>query len=156
MPASTPPPVDVAHLCRGLAHWIRSTRQTLGLSQQQVADAAHLSQGAVSRLESGRHLDAPLVSYAKTLTVLCRATAPLAVRTPFVHHLCAAAACLDPVTQAPPPALTDPDLARLLHAFLALSPATKLAVLSLAEALSPPPPRPAPAPAPVKTPAALL
>lgn len=44
----------VEELERQLGHQVRSVRRTRGLTQQQVADLANTSLGAVKNLESGR------------------------------------------------------------------------------------------------------
>lgn len=46
-----------------LARWSAQCRTALGLSQEKAATAAGISQGGVSRLESGKCLNIPLVSY---------------------------------------------------------------------------------------------
>src|SRR5262245_25196597 len=45
----------------GLGRQARRVREFLGLSQEQVARLAGVSQGAVSRLEAGRGLATPLL-----------------------------------------------------------------------------------------------
>lgn len=35
------------------AAWVRAARETLGLTQQQLADALHIRQPTVSQIESG-------------------------------------------------------------------------------------------------------
>ncbi len=58
---------------RGLGRQLRRVREFLGLSQDQVARLAGVSQGAVSRLEAGRGLATPLVVVLKVHVVLTRA-----------------------------------------------------------------------------------
>ncbi len=58
---------------RGLGRQLRRVREFLGLSQDQVAQLAGVSQGAVSRLEAGRGLATPLVVVLKVHLVLSRA-----------------------------------------------------------------------------------
>jgi transcriptional regulator with XRE-family HTH domain len=70
---------------------IRRTREFLGLSQEQVARLAGVSQGAVSRLESARGLATPMLIVLK-------------VQLAIVHHL----RKLDP-------AILDPELRRALE-----------------------------------------
>lgn len=48
---------------RHLASWVRECRLLLGVSQQTIARACGVSQGAMSRLESGRCLSIPLGTY---------------------------------------------------------------------------------------------
>src|SRR5262245_18227552 len=52
---------------------IRRVREFLGLSQDQVARLAGVSQGAVSRLEAGRGLATPMLIVLKLHLVLARA-----------------------------------------------------------------------------------
>jgi len=58
---------------RGLGRQLRRVREFLGLSQDQVARLAGVSQGAVSRLEAGRGLATPLIVVLKVHLVLTRA-----------------------------------------------------------------------------------
>src|SRR4029078_3091732 len=51
----------------------RRVREFLGLSQEQVARAAGVSQGAVSRLEGGRGLSTPFVGIMKITLALAHA-----------------------------------------------------------------------------------
>jgi len=50
----------------------RKAREFLGLSQEQLARAAGVSQGAVSRLEAGRGLATPLLIVLKLNLVIAR------------------------------------------------------------------------------------
>ena len=50
---------------RGLGRQSRRVREFLGLSQEQIAKLAGVSQGAVSRLEAGRGLATPLLVVLK-------------------------------------------------------------------------------------------
>jgi transcriptional regulator with XRE-family HTH domain len=60
-----------------LGRRIRRVREFLGLSQDQVARMAGVSQGAVSRLEAGRGLATPMLVVLKVHVVLTRALAQL-------------------------------------------------------------------------------
>ena len=60
-----------------LGRRIRRVREFLGLSQDQVARMAGVSQGAVSRLEAGRGLATPMLVVLKVHAVLARALARL-------------------------------------------------------------------------------
>jgi len=62
---------------RDLGRRIRRVREFLGLSQDQVARMAGVSQGAVSRLEAGRGLATPMLVVLKVHVVLSRALAQL-------------------------------------------------------------------------------
>jgi transcriptional regulator with XRE-family HTH domain len=65
--------VDWREWMRGLGRQLRRVREFLGLSQDQVARLAGVSQGAVSRLEAGRGLATPMVVVLKVHGVLTRA-----------------------------------------------------------------------------------
>src|SRR6058998_3492144 len=65
--------VDWREGMRGLGRQLRRVREFLGLSQDQVARLAGVSQGAVSRLEAGRGLATPMVVVLKVHRVLTRA-----------------------------------------------------------------------------------
>ncbi len=56
---------DWAGWMRGMGRYTRRLRQLAGLSQEQLARRAGVSQGAVSRLEAGRAINAPLVVVMK-------------------------------------------------------------------------------------------
>jgi transcriptional regulator with XRE-family HTH domain len=53
--------VDWASWMTGLGRNVRRARELSGLTQQQLAERAGVSQGAVSRLETGRGLATPLL-----------------------------------------------------------------------------------------------
>lgn len=55
---------------RGLGSKVRRTREAIGLSQSELAVAAGVSQGAISRLETGRGLATPLLVVLKTAIAL--------------------------------------------------------------------------------------
>ena len=62
---------------RELGRQFRRVREFLGLSQDQVARLAGVSQGAVSRLEAGRGLATPMLIVLKVHLVLARALGQL-------------------------------------------------------------------------------
>src|SRR5436309_2752394 len=62
---------------RELGRRLRRVREFLGLSQDQVARIAGVSQGAVSRLEAGRGLATPMLVVLKVQVVLGRAIGEL-------------------------------------------------------------------------------
>lgn len=62
---------------RALGRQNRSIREFLGLSQEEVARRAGVSQGAVSRLEAGRGMSTPLLVVMKVGRVLFEAMAAL-------------------------------------------------------------------------------
>ncbi len=53
-----------------LGRKVRQTREAMGLSQSELAAAAGVSQGAISRLETGRGLATPLLVVLKTALAL--------------------------------------------------------------------------------------
>src|SRR5438093_1248346 len=65
--------VDWARWMRGLGRHGRRVREFLGLSQEQLARHAGVSQGAVSRLEAGRGLATPMLVVLKITLALRRA-----------------------------------------------------------------------------------
>lgn len=65
--------VDWPRWMRGLGRQNRRVREFLGLSQEQLAKLAGVSQGAVSRLEAGRGLATPMLVILKINIVMVRA-----------------------------------------------------------------------------------
>jgi transcriptional regulator with XRE-family HTH domain len=66
-------PIDWPRWMRGLGRQARRAREFLGLSQEQLAALAGVSQGAVSRLEAGRGLATPMLVVLKINLALTRA-----------------------------------------------------------------------------------
>jgi transcriptional regulator with XRE-family HTH domain len=62
---------------RELGQRFRKTREILGLSQSQLAELAGVSQGAISRLETGRGLATPLLVVLRTSLALRRSAEKL-------------------------------------------------------------------------------
>ena len=60
---------------RGLGRQARRVREFLGLSQEQIARLAGVSQGAISRLEAGRGLATPLLVVIKLNVAMRKALA---------------------------------------------------------------------------------
>ena len=58
--------LDWSSWIKGLGKQARRVREFLGLSQEQVARVAGVSQGAVSRFEGGRGLATPLLVVMKS------------------------------------------------------------------------------------------
>ena len=65
--------INWAEWMRTLGYQVRRVREFLGLSQEQLAKAAGVSQGAVSRLEAGRGLATPLLVVLRIHRTLHRA-----------------------------------------------------------------------------------
>jgi transcriptional regulator with XRE-family HTH domain len=61
----SPNGVDWARWMRGLGEQVLRAREFVGLSQEQLARVAGVSQGAVSRLENGKGLATPLLVVTK-------------------------------------------------------------------------------------------
>jgi transcriptional regulator with XRE-family HTH domain len=72
-----PVSIDWPRWMRGLGRHKRRVREFLGLSQEQLARLAGVSQGAISRLESGRGLATPLLVVMKLNAALKRASATI-------------------------------------------------------------------------------
>jgi transcriptional regulator with XRE-family HTH domain len=62
---------------RGMGRYTRRLRELAGLSQEELARRARVSQGAVSRLESGRAVQTPLIVVMKINTAMRQALAAL-------------------------------------------------------------------------------
>src|SRR5512143_1415297 len=69
------PNQDWREWMRGLGRQARRIREFLGLSQEQIARQAGVSQGAISRLEGGRGLATPLLVVVKLNVAMRRALA---------------------------------------------------------------------------------
>src|SRR5215471_16950266 len=65
--------LDWSSWIKGLGKQARRVREFVGLSQEQVARAAGVSQGAVSRFEGGRGLSTPFVGIMKINLALAHA-----------------------------------------------------------------------------------
>lgn len=72
MPSTEPTAngIDWASWMRGLGEQVAHIREVLGLSQDQLARLAGVSQGSVSRLENGRGVSTPLVVVTKICSAL--------------------------------------------------------------------------------------
>lgn len=66
-------PIDWSRWMRALGRQGRRAREFLGLSQEQLAEFAGVSQGAVSRLEAGRGLATPMLVVLKINLALTHA-----------------------------------------------------------------------------------
>jgi transcriptional regulator with XRE-family HTH domain len=72
-PSAPEQSIDWARWMRALGRQGRRAREFLGLSQEQLAALAGVSQGAVSRLEAGRGLATPMLVVLKINLALTRA-----------------------------------------------------------------------------------
>jgi transcriptional regulator with XRE-family HTH domain len=136
---------------RQVGRQTRLSREFLGLSQDQLARMAGVSQGAVSRLEAGRGLSTPLLVAAKIHVAVVKAVAaldPTILNPDLRQHL--ENLRQDPTFAAffaeTPPA--DPELEEIVRLYRRIPDSdrgTFLAVVSAASAsLAPPPARPTP------------
>jgi transcriptional regulator with XRE-family HTH domain len=112
---------------------VRHLRHLLGWSQHDLAERAITSQGAISRLESGHHLDVPFRTIILTLRALEQGarTASLSIVQP-TRSLLDFAAGLDPSYAL---ARIDPELGRLIRAYQSMSPPHQLALVAFVTAL---------------------
>jgi|SRR5262245_31605803 len=106
----------------------RLMRESLGLSQVEIADAAGTSQGAISRLESGKHVDLRFIGVVNVIRALAAAVPYVQTAvSPTVQVLLAIADNLPPLA-APP---LDPELATFLRAYYALPATTRKTCMRL-------------------------
>jgi transcriptional regulator with XRE-family HTH domain len=69
---SAPAQIDWREWMRAHGQQVRRLREFLGLSQEQLAKLAGVSQGAVSRLEAGRGLATPMLVVMKITLAIVR------------------------------------------------------------------------------------
>jgi transcriptional regulator with XRE-family HTH domain len=117
--------IDWARWMRDLGAQVLRVREFLGLSQDQVARMAGVSQGAVSRLENGRGTATPLLVVTKICSALRQALAHMdpALLSAEARRILASGMSLPDVRSpflAPSPA-HDPGVEELLRAYHRLS-----------------------------------
>ena len=111
---------------------VRRVREVLGLSQEQLARLAGVSQGAISRLEVARGLGTPLLVVVKVQAALAAGLRALGSAIPTEAQDALSLPPLDGATPTVPPITRDPaldELLRLWHALPERQRATALAVL---------------------------
>lgn len=117
---------------KGTAQTVRELRGLLGWSQETLARQARLSQGAISRFETGLLEGVPLLTAVKLLTTLAAGAQAVALPlSPAARELLSFGALF-----AHPVVLTGPleaDLVQLIHAFHQLPEEPRKAVLRLIE-----------------------
>jgi transcriptional regulator with XRE-family HTH domain len=124
------PRQDWREFMEALAHDVRAARAALGCSQDDLAERARLSQGAISRLEAGGVLAIPLRTVFQVLTTLAAASGPIDVAVPaLIRSLIAH-------TPAHAGEVLDPALAALLFVLHDLDPRRRAAVLDAALAIA--------------------
>lgn len=113
---------------RRLGRFVRHVRVFLGLSQEELAQLAGVSQGAVSRLEGGRGLATPLLVVMRVLYAMRRAAGAVDAEllTEEARRLLGTdppyAPQFAPVAPRIGPLLKDPGLEELVRLYRALSP----------------------------------
>jgi transcriptional regulator with XRE-family HTH domain len=125
--------VDWSAWMRGLGRDIRRARELVGLSQEQLARLADVSQAAISRIESGRGLATPLrvaVSIQVALVDKLRTVDP-AILSDDLRGVMQARQF---VVLQPGGAASDPGLSELIGFFRSLSDNLRERLLSVAEA----------------------
>jgi len=164
------PATDWAGHIRRLGRLVRHARHVLALSQVDLAQRSGVSQGGVSRLEAGKGLGTPLVTFLKIYIVLVdelrRRDQRLLDRD--MRELLATADAMPAWVvnelAEPPPVAQDPDLEELIgifrglpagerSGFLSVMTATASTLSSRAAAPRPAAGAPTPSDAPARTPA---
>src|SRR5262249_30559101 len=72
-----PEPTNWEAWMRGMGRYTRRLRELTGLSQEQLARLAGVSQGAVSRMEGGRAVNTPMIVVMRVNAAMRRALAQL-------------------------------------------------------------------------------
>ena len=119
-----------AAMMAALGRYVLTTREVLGLSQDELARVAGISQSAVSRIEGGRCLALTLLTALRALGGLAAATLPAdGAVAPSLRTLAVFAQELScPDGPAPAP---DPGLATLLRTYHAMTPGRRATFLRL-------------------------
>ena len=121
----------------GLGRQLRRMREVSGLSQDQLARLAGVSQGAVSRLETARGMATPLVVVMKislAVTRELRATDPALLDDDVRHAIDMQDALLRPLATTGAHALRipgDPDLQKLVEMYHALAPRQRVLLVAV-------------------------
>jgi transcriptional regulator with XRE-family HTH domain len=130
--------VNWAEWMRTLGRQVRRVREFLGLSQEQLAKAAGVSQGAVSRLEAGRGLATPLLVVLRIHRTLHRALRALdpSLLNDELRRALELDDVLAPAPDQSPDALPrqDAGLAEFLELYHALPPRERQTLLSIVRA----------------------
>jgi transcriptional regulator with XRE-family HTH domain len=130
--------VNWAEWMRALGRQVRRVREFLGLSQEQLAKSAGVSQGAVSRLEAGRGLATPLLVVLRIHRILhqaLRAIEPSLLNEPLRRAL-ELDDVLSPMPHEARDALPGPDtgLAEFLALYDSLPPRERQTLISVVRA----------------------
>jgi transcriptional regulator with XRE-family HTH domain len=112
--------LDWSGWIKGLGKQARRVREFLGLSQEQVARVAGVSQGAVSRFEGGRGLATPLLVVMKVNAALRNAVSSMDsdMLSDDARNLLLLNERIPGWNESAPPAITkDPDLEELVRLY---------------------------------------
>src|SRR5262245_19504966 len=121
----------------GLGKQARRVREFLGLSQEQVARVAGVSQGAVSRFEGGRGLATPLLVVMKVNAALRSAVSSMEreVLSEDARNLLLLDERVPGWNEAAPPPITkDPELEELVRLYRDLPERQRLRLLAVVRA----------------------
>ena len=113
---------EAHELIRDLGRWTRSVRELLGFSQDKLAKLAGVSQGAISRVEAGKGIATPMVTFWKINQVFVKFLSQLNPLTDEASTMLERAHSLSrPIPQQTddktPFDLVDPVLARLISTY---------------------------------------
>jgi transcriptional regulator with XRE-family HTH domain len=112
--------LDWSSWIKGLGKQARRVREFLGLSQEQVARVAGVSQGAVSRFEGGRGLATPLLVVMKVNAALRNAVSSMDtdMLSDDARNLLLLNEHMPGWNESAPPAITkDPELEELVRLY---------------------------------------
>jgi transcriptional regulator with XRE-family HTH domain len=146
---------EAQELIRDLGRWTRSVRELLGFSQDRLAKLAGVSQGAISRVEAGKGIATPMVTFWKINQVFVKFLSQLDPLSDEARGMLERARFLSrPIPEhaggKSPFELVDPVLARLISTYHTLPEQKRQHFLHVLDAtalgMAPHPP---PAPQPV-------
>lgn len=129
--------LDWSGWLKGLGKQARRVREFLGLSQEQVARVAGVSQGAVSRFEGGRGLATPLLVVMKVNAALRSGVSSM--EREVLSEDARSLLLLDERIpgwneSAPPPITKDPELEELVRLYRDLPERQRLRLLAVVRA----------------------
>lgn len=113
---------EAQELIRDLGRWTRSVRELLGFSQDKLAKLAGVSQGAISRVEAGKGIATPMVTFWKINQVFVKFLSQLDPLSDEARGMLDRARYLsrpipEHVDEKSPFELVDPVLARLISTY---------------------------------------
>lgn len=131
---------DWAGWIRQAGTQVRRAREFLGLSQEQIARLAGVSQGAVSRVEAGRGMATPVLTFLKLQLVVTRALRQIdpELLTDDVRGILDAATVVSPPVEEMGsrlfPLLRDPGVERIIRVYQSLPERERQGFLSVLDA----------------------